>query len=75
MVIKRNNWFLNVVVASGWLLLVASLGTLITPHNLAPVDGGYGKIALVLIIISAISGLRAWETPGQRQWANQQPRS
>ena len=61
MVIKRNSWLLNVLVASGWLLLVASFGILLTPHNLAPAHGGYGKIALMLIVISAISGLRAWE--------------
>jgi hypothetical protein len=59
MAVKRGDGLLNVLVASGWLLLAASFGILVTPHNYAPAHGGAGKIAVMWIIISAITSLGA----------------
>ena len=61
MAVKRSGGLLNVLVASGWLLLVASFGILVTPHNYAPAHGGPGKIAVMWIIISSITMARALE--------------
>jgi hypothetical protein len=59
-VLVARGWLLLVVlVARGWLLLVASFGILVTPHNYAPAHGGPGKIAVMWIIISAITSLGA----------------
>ena len=46
--VKRSDGLFNVLVASGWLLLVASFGILVSPHNYA--HGGPGKIAVMRII-------------------------
>jgi hypothetical protein len=61
MAVKRSGGLLNVLVASGWLLLVASFGILVTPHNYGPAHGGPGKIAAMWIIISSITMARALE--------------
>ena len=53
--VKRSGGLLNVLVAIGWLLLAASFGILVTPHNYAPAHGGGGKIAAIWIFISAIT--------------------
>ena len=55
MAVKRSGGLLNVLVAGGWLLLAASFGILVTPHNYAPTHGGPGKIAVMWVIISAIT--------------------
>ena len=59
MAIKRRGWLLNVIVASGWLLLVASFGIALTPNNVAMAQDGYGKAAMMWLVISGISWLGA----------------
>ena len=66
MVIKRSDWMLNVLVAGGWLLLVASVGILLTPHTVALAHGGHGKTAITWIVICAINALSAWQTRSKK---------
>lgn len=69
---QRNGWLLNVGVASGWLLLVAGVGILLTPHHLAVAHGAPGKMAATCIFIAAISLLSA---QASRVAKAQQPQS
>jgi hypothetical protein len=60
--IKRGGWLLNVLVASGWLLLVSSFGILVTPHNVVPLHNASVKIAIMCIVVCAINWLGARQT-------------
>jgi hypothetical protein len=60
--VGRNSWLLNVAVASGWLLLVASIGIALSTHHLALAHGALGKVAVMLVFIAAISWLGARES-------------
>jgi hypothetical protein len=50
---KQSRWPLDVLVASGWLLTVASIGILFD-DNLALSNNGFGKAALMSILIGVI---------------------
>ena len=54
--IKQSRWPLNVLVASGWLLTVASIGILFD-DNLALSNHGFGKAAVMSIPIGVICWL------------------
>ena len=58
---KRNCWLLNVLVALGWLLLVIGIAVVVTPPKAIPMHNGFGKIALMWVLICAISWLSRWQ--------------
>jgi hypothetical protein len=53
---KQSRWPLDFLVASGWLLIVASIGILFD-DNLALPNHGFGKVAVVSILIGVICWL------------------
>ena len=61
MKIKRSDWPLNVLVSSGWLLTVAGIGILVT-RNGAPLDDANGKVAIMAIVVCAISWIGTRQT-------------
>ena len=56
--IKQSRWPLDVLVASGWLLTVASIGILFD-DDLALSNHGFGKATVVPILIGVICWLGA----------------
>jgi hypothetical protein len=53
---QQSCWPLDVLVASGWILAVASIGILLD-DNLALSNHGFGKAAVVSILIGIICWL------------------
>jgi hypothetical protein len=58
MEIKRSNWLLA-ALAGGWLLIVATLAIFFTPDDAERVREGYGKVAMMWAVMSAVSWLSA----------------
>jgi hypothetical protein len=54
---KRANWPLAILVASGWLLIVAALAVFFTPEDAEQVRTGYAKIAMMTAVMSTIGWL------------------
>jgi hypothetical protein len=60
--IRLDGWPLDLIVATGWLLLVASVGVLFAPDDATLAHGGYGKIAMICVVISTVIWLSAPKT-------------
>lgn len=64
--IRLNGWPLDLFVAIGWLLLVASVGVLFSPDDATLAHAGYGKIAMMCVVISGVCWLSARQSQSMK---------
>ena len=60
--IRLDGWPLDLFVAIGWLLLVASVGVLFSPDDTTLANAGYGKVAMMCVVISTVIWLSVSKT-------------